>query len=326
MHPITRKLFLFLIVLLAGCRTATKVEAFPAHKGYVSLSYMARLYTMHMSRSGKRMRLVNKYNTLEFEEHSRRVWINGTLLWLHYPSRGSGSNWSIREDDFKKVIDPILRAYAYVPKHLPKVVVLDPGHGGKDTGAIGPHKVYEKNVALDIAKRVRKILESRGIKVRMTRTGDTYPTLSQRSAYAKKVGAGLFISIHADAAADSSVSGVETFVSTIAGAESSNSFGRGGADTSPRKNNRYDAANSVLGFSLQRNHVKASGREDRGLRRARFAVLKNAPCPAALVECGFLTNHSEESLLNSASYRENIAHGIANGIFGYFTLIKHASR
>ena len=176
---------------------------------------------------------------------------------------------------------------------------------------------------LDISHRVRKLLEAKKIPVRMTRTSDTFPSLEQRSEYAYKVGADLFISIHADGAGDPSANGVETFITTAAGCESSNHYGQGG-DTSARKNNQYDAANAVLGFSIQSNHVKATKRSDRGLRRARFAVLKNAPCPAALVESGFLTNPAEESLLNSSSYRDNVARGIANGIFGYFTLVKRA--
>ncbi len=324
MHSITRKLFLYQVVLLAGCQSVT-VEARSAPKGSVSLSYMARLYTMKMSRSSNKVRLENKWNRLEFETNSRRAWINGVMVWLHHPCRGSGNSWAIREDDFKKGIDPILRAYAYLPKRIPKVVVIDPGHGGKDTGAIGPSKIYEKNVVLDISHRVRKHLAQRGITIRMTRTGDTYPTLQQRSDYAAKVAADLFVSIHADAAGDSSVSGVETFVMTIEGADSSNHYGEPG-DTFTMQNNKYDVANSVLGFSLQSNHVKASQRKDRGLRRARYAVLRNAPCPAALVECGFVTNPSEESLLNSVSYRENVARGISNGILGYFTLTRRARK
>jgi N-acetylmuramoyl-L-alanine amidase len=322
MHSITRKLFLYHIALLAGCRSTT-VEAMPASKETVSLDYIARLYSMRLSKSGKKMHLKNKWNTIDFETNSRRAWINGVMVWLHFPCRGSGNSWSIREEDFKKGIDPILRAYQYVPGRMPRLVVLDPGHGGKDTGAIGPSKIYEKDVVLDISHRVRKLLEARKIAVRMTRSGDSYPSLDQRTDYAYKVSADLLVSIHADGAGDPSAHGVETFITSVEGGDSSNHYGQGG-DKFAVKNNQYDAPNAILGFSIQSNHVKASKRSDRGLRRARFAVLRNAPCPAALVECGFLTNPEEESLLNSSSYRDNIARGISNGILGYFTLVKRA--
>lgn len=324
MHSTTRKLFLYQVVLLAGCSTQT-VEAKSAFNGTVSLSYISRLYSMRMITSGKKVVLENKYNKLEVETNSRRAWVNGVMIWLHHPCRKSGSGWGIKEVDFKKGIDPVLRSYAYVPKSIPKLVVIDPGHGGKDSGACGPNKVYEKQVVLDISIRVKKILESKKIPCRLTRTGDTYPSLQQRTDYAAKVGADLFISIHADGAGDPSANGVETFVTTAATCDSSNHYGQGG-NKSAQRNNQYDAANAVLGFSLQSNLVKMSRRSDRGLRRARFAVIKRAPCPAALVECGFLTNPAEESLLNSVSYRDNVARGIANGILGYFTLVKRARR
>lgn len=325
MHPITRKLFLYHLVLLAGCSSANKVEAGSSLKGTVSLSYIARLYTMRMSMFGKKVVMQNKYNKLEVETNSRNAWINGIKVWLHEPCRKSGSQWGIREVDFKKGIDPILRSYAYVPKKQPKMVVLDPGHGGKDSGAIGPNKLYEKNVVLDISHRVRKQLEAHKIHVRMTRTGDSFPQLDQRTAYAKKVGADLFVSIHADGAGAASANGVETFITSAPEFDSTNHYGQPG-DKWAFPNNTFDAPNAILGFSIQSNLVKMSKRSDRGLRRARFSVIKKAPCPAALVECGFLTNPDEGALLGSASYRENVARGISNGILGYFTLVKRARR
>jgi N-acetylmuramoyl-L-alanine amidase len=324
MHPITRKLFLYHIVLLASC-SSKPAEAKTTYKGTVSLSYMARLYSMKMAMSGKKVVLQNKYNKLEFETNSRRSWINGVMVWLHHPCRKSSAGWGIKEVDFKTGFDPILRSYAYVPKNQPKLVVIDPGHGGKDSGASGKNKVIEKKVVLDISNRVKAHLESRKIRVRMTRTGDTYPTLQQRTDYAYKVGADLFISIHADGAGDSSANGVETFITTAAGCDSSNHYGQGG-DKSAQRNNQFDPANAVLGFSIQSNLVKMSKRNDRGLRRARFQVIKKASCPSALVECGFLTNPAEESLLDSVSYRENVARGISNGILGYFTLVQRARK
>ncbi len=247
------------------------------------------------------------------------------MIWLHHPCRKSGSSWAVREVDFKKTIDPILRSYAYVPSKAPSVVVLDPGHGGRDSGAVGTRKVYEKKAVLSIANRVKGHLEARKIKVRMTRADDTYLTLKQRSDYAAKAGADLFVSIHADAAGAASANGIETFVLTAPGCDSSNHYGQAG-NKSAGKGNTYDAANAILGFSIQSNLIKTAKRSDRGLRRARFAVLKQAPCPAALVECGFLSNPEEEALMIDANYREAVARGISNGIIGYITLVNRARK
>ncbi|MEI6892366.1 MAG: N-acetylmuramoyl-L-alanine amidase [Pontiella sp.] len=273
----------------------------------------------------KKVVLQNKYNKLEIGTNSRRAYINGIMLWLHEPCRKSGTDWVIREIDFKKNIDPILRTYAYAPKRMPRLVVLDPGHGGHEPGTVSPSKTMEKDVVLDIAHRVRKLLEAKGIQVRMTRTGDTYPQLDARTTYAYKVGADLFISIHANAAGASSASGVETFVTAVAGYDSSNYYGQA-ADKQSQRNNTYDPLNAILGFSIQSNLVKMSRRKDRGLRRARYSVIKKATCPSALVECGFLSNPAEEALLKTSRYRETVARGISNGVLGYFTLIRRALR
>ncbi|VGO15214.1 N-acetylmuramoyl-L-alanine amidase AmiA [Pontiella desulfatans] len=325
MHPFTRKLFLYHVVLLAGCSSTKNAEA-KSPTGTVSLHYVARLYTMRISMSGKNVVLKNKYNTVEIETNSRRAWINGIMVWLHHPCRQYGKEWAIREVDFKQGIDCIMRSYAYLDKRTPKMVVLDPGHGGSDPGATGSRKkIDEKQVVLSIAMRVKAHLEAKKILVRMTRSSDTYPSLPARTDHAYKVGADLFVSIHCNAAGDSSASGVETFVMTVAGADSSNHYGQPG-DKFEMKNNRFDAANAVLGFSVHGNLVKHTKRSDRGLRRARLAVLKNAPCPAALVECGFLSNPDEEALLASSNYREAAARGISSGILGYFTLVKRARK
>ncbi len=322
MHSTTRKLFLTQVAVLAG----TRLPALAASGSEsVSLAYIARLYSMATSTSGKKIVMKNKWNTIEVETNGRRAWINGVMMWLHHPCRRAGHGWAIRETDFKKGIDPILRAYAHVPSRMPRLVVLDPGHGGKDSGAVGSRKVYEKLAVLSIAKCVKAHLEAKNIKVQLTRSSDTFIPLAQRSEIAAKAGADLFVSIHADGAADSRAHGVETFIMTAAGCDSSNHYGQGG-DKSSKRGNQYDAANAVLGFSIQSNLLKKSKRSDRGLRRARFSVLKNAPCPAALVECGFLTNPEEEALMIDADYREAVARGISNGIVGYITFVERARK
>ena len=280
---------------------------------------------MSLSTSGTKLVMKNKWNSIEVETNSRRAWINGVMVWLHHPCRKSSRGWVIREIDFKKLIDPIMRSYAFVPSKVPTTVVLDPGHGGNDSGAVGKRKVYEKLAVLSIAKRVKAHLEAQKITVRMTRTTDTFIPLTQRSEFAAKVGADLFVSIHADSAGDPSASGVETFIMSVAGCDSSNQYGQPG-DKSAGKGNLHDAANAVLGFSIQSNLVKTTKRSDRGLRRARFSVLRKTSCPAALVECGFLSNPTEEALMIESSYREAVARGISNGILGYITLVKRARK
>lgn len=327
MHFSTRQLFLAQLLALTGCRSAVAVgtAAPPTISSggirYVSLSYMARLYTMRLTQTSDRIRLENKWNKVEIENNSRRCWINGVMVWLHHPSQKLRSDWVIRELDFGKMIDPILRAYAHVPSKKAQIVVLDAGHGGKDAGTTGARGVPEKTVVLDVARRVQALLKGKGVIVKMTRSSDEYPSLQQRCDLAAKMNADLFISIHADGVIDPQAHGTGTFILSAAGSHSTNDYGSGKGNTSPVKGNSYDAANAVLGYSLHSNLMKQWRRSDRGLRRARYFVLKNAPCPAALVECAFLSNLEEEALLNEPANRQAVAKGIANGIQAYVTQV-----
>ncbi|MFL2877099.1 MAG: N-acetylmuramoyl-L-alanine amidase [Pontiellaceae bacterium] len=322
MSTISRSMFT--VAALAGVWLPFR-SVFAGSGSIVELSAIARLYSMRMQTISKKIVLNNKYNTLEIEENGRRAWINGVMFWLHEPCRRSGRSWAIRKSDFQYGIDPVLRSYMHVPKRVPMVVVIDPGHGGKDSGAVGSKKVFEKQVVLDISYRMKKLLENHGFKVVMTRNGDQYLSLDDRADLARKVKADLFLSIHADGAISSAAHGVETFITTAAGFDSSNHYGKGG-DQSAVLNNRYNAMNAILGYAVQSNLLKMSGRSDRGLRRARFAVIKQAPCPAALVECGFLTNPEEEQLLRTEAYRSRVAQGIVNGVRAYRTLVSRVKR
>jgi N-acetylmuramoyl-L-alanine amidase len=289
----------------------------------VRLADISRKYSMKMHLAGDKIVLKGPYTEVKIEQRGRRAWINGVMFWLHKPSRASSGNWTLEEVDYLRGLDPVLRSYRSLAGMNPKRIVIDPGHGGKDTGAIGAGDLYEKTVVLDISKRIKVGLEQFGFKVYLTRSGDQYLTLTERAQFAAKVKADLFLSIHADGATSAAAQGVQTFISTCSGYESSNSNGKGG-NLATTKNNTYDRANAALGYAIQSNLLKMSKRSDRGVRRARFSVIKNAPAPAALIECGFLTNREEGRLLGSTAYRKAVAIGIINGVRAYATLADRA--
>jgi N-acetylmuramoyl-L-alanine amidase len=172
------------------------------------------------------------------------------------------------------------------------VVIIDPGHGGKDSGAIGIGGVLEKDVILPISKRITEVLERNGIQVIMTRGSDYFVTLPGRVTMAQRANADVFVSIHANSAGANrpEVSGLETY--------------------------HYDSglrlAQIVHSKILQSLNVR-----DRNVRKARFYVLRKTSMPSILVETGFLTGRDDAAKLRTSAYQNQMADAIAQGILQY---------
>ena len=176
------------------------------------------------------------------------------------------------------------------------LVMLDPGHGGKDPGAIGLGGLREVDVILPIAKRVAEILERQGIAVKMTRNSDYFVGLDERVSMSRAAGATLFVSIHANSIDNrADVNGLEVYHYNL---------GQSLADTVSRATVDYVNKN---GFYLN----------DRRVRSARFLVLRKSTIPAILVETGYLTNEAESARLRQDGYQKVMAEGIAKGIIQY---------
>jgi N-acetylmuramoyl-L-alanine amidase len=221
-----------------------------------------------------------------------------------------------------------------------KHVVLDAGHGGKDPGAVGAGGIREKTVVLDIAKRVKKILEAKGgYKVSLTRSRDRYLTLDERTAYANKKEADLFVSIHANANRSRRLRGIETYFLNFTNNQESLKVAARENKISLKRMKQARSEEAVILASLQlqfhrdeslnlANFLQRSmisqlrkryGRvTDKGVKQALFYVLVGAKMPSALVEVSYITNLDEARRLKSATYRQSIARGISDGIATYF--------
>lgn len=184
-----------------------------------------------------------------------------------------------------------------------RTILLDAGHGGSDTGAIGPTGLREKDVTLRVTKRVEEILKAAGNQIIMTRTDDrdVYgPNASDRAELDARVDVGrrrpadIYVSIHANAFVKPSAHGTATYY--------------------------YEKteADAALAAALQKGMVDLGGRYDRGIHEANFYVVKRSSMPAALVELAFLTNPEEEALLRSPAFQEKLAQGISRGISDFF--------
>jgi N-acetylmuramoyl-L-alanine amidase len=198
--------------------------------------------------------------------------------------------------------------------------MLDPGHGGKDKGGLGK-RFYEKTIALSLTRKVANLLRARGYKVYLTRASDRFINLKKRPALAARVGADIFVSIHANKAKNTSVSGIESFYMTPRGATST--YSRKPSNKG-YQSNYNDANNIALSYWIQRSLIAKTKAIDRGIKQARFMVLKEATCPATLIEVGFLSNSREENRLGTQWYQNKLAQGIVEGILRYHYQLKRS--
>ena len=181
-------------------------------------------------------------------------------------------------------------------------------------------------MALDIVVRLSTILKSNGYKILLTRKTDKFVELSDRAEYANKSRANLFVSVHCNAASSKSVSGVETFAVTPQWMPSTASSRQTKSDNIKVPGNDSDNWSQLLSYYIQRSIRAATGSPDRGVKRARFAVLKSTKMPATLIEVGFLSNTSECRRLATSSYRQKIAEAIASGIMTYHRTLRRLAK
>ena len=278
---------------------------------YVYLSEVAKYYGMTLHRYTDNCVLTSKYSKITLPYNSKKSTINDVKTYLMFPVISNNNNPIMYEKDFIYLLDPILRKES-LKKHNLKTIVIDPGHGGNDGGATG-RSYKEKDLALAISLRLKRLLESKGYNVIMTRDKDVYLPLNTRASYPSKYNGDLFVSIHCNATTNNTTNGIETYIYTPTGVSSTN----GGNPTSVKKNgNLHDKNNAKLGYEIQKSLNRAD-RTDRGLKFAKFAVLKYNTVPSALVEVGFVSSREEEQLLASPEYQQLIATLIANGIIAY---------
>lgn len=312
-----RVLALLLVTVALGCGVSAfagfRMRAYELNGvNRLALEDVARYYGMRYARRGKTVRLTSRYSRLEFELERRDIMLNGVAAHLGHAVAEVRGMPVLAESDFRKVLDPVLRKGS-LPRRRVQRVLLDPGHGGRDPGCLGKTLV-EKDVTLAVAQLTAAILRRHGFQVDLTRPDDRARDLEERVALARRLRADVFVSIHANAAGSSAVSGVETFILTPEGMPSTYSDR---VNEKARSGNTFDKDNMRFGYELQKHAVRRSGADNRGVKHANFVVLRDAPCPAALIEIGFLTNRSEEFRLSGAAYRAQLALGIAQGILEY---------
>jgi N-acetylmuramoyl-L-alanine amidase len=214
-------------------------------------------------------------------------------------------------------------------------IVIDPGHGGHDTGTIGPNGLLEKDLVLDVGKRLGKLLESRlGADVVFTRSDDTFIPLESRTSIANQEQADLFVSVHANSSRDPDARGVETYyLNFTSSPEALEVAARENAASDKSIHELQDLVKKIaLKEKVEESHefasdvqqslhaglsAKTSGVRDRGVKKAPFVVLIGANMPSILAEISFLSNPGDERRLKTPDYRQRIAESLYRGISRY---------
>ena len=220
-------------------------------------------------------------------------------------------------------------------------VVIDPGHGGHDQGTEGPHGLLEKDLVLDVSKRLGALIEERlGAEVIYTRSDDTFIPLEGRTALANEKKADLFLSVHANSSPIPRIAGVETFYMNISGTKDAMDVASRENATSQKsifeltdliqKIARHDKAEESKEFAGRIQTAlyafsarNIAGSKNRGVKSAPFVVLIGANMPSILAEIGFLSNPKEEALLQKPDYRQKLADALCRGLSRYADSLSH---
>lgn len=288
-------------------------------QNYVPIADWARVekFSCHWLKRGDLFEVDGRMAKLVFDVNSHYVEINGVQVALSFPVANQKGVALIAQFDLDHTVRPLLFPSRYIKPDSIKTICLDPGHGGRDTGnRVGWH--YEKIYTLALAAELRDQLRRAGFNVIMTRTRDEYVDLPERPAFANAHGADLFVSLHFNATkvGRDEVEGPETYCITPVGAHSTNARGEG-SNLGPTLANRDEDASLLFAYQIEKSLVHNLNAEDRGVRRARFAVLRDARMPAILIEGGYMTNPYEGKKIYSAAYRRQMAAAIVKGILAY---------
>lgn len=292
-------------------------------KKYVPIDNVRTFYKFqNIKQSGRTITLSSR---LEVQRNTRMAFtlggktcrVNRMKFILCYPIIQVKGKPHISVLDIHKIVHPILKP-SFSSRRPLTTVILDPGHGGKDSGATS-NLGKEAHYALNVARTVKRLLEAKGFRVVMTRNDDRYLTLSQRVAIANRYQNAVFVSIHFNSSNNRSAHGLETFTLSPKGIPH---YGRGlrNSDFQIRTGNHQDAANIILATAVHGRCLellKPYNTIDRGIKRARYNVLTNISHPALLIEGGFLTHPAEGRRVHTARYRNILANCIASGIVRY---------
>jgi N-acetylmuramoyl-L-alanine amidase len=299
---------------------AQRVEIQHDGRSYIDLATLGGRLGMkaYWLSGNKTFRLRSQWTNIDIGKGKRILYLNSIPIYLGFPTIESSSRLYMAKADYQHVLQPILTPQAFPEKPALRRIIIDAGHGGKDGGAKNDaYRLQEKDLTLDVSRRLKSMLERRGYEVVMTRDSDDFIPLERRPQIANRAKGDLFISIHFNAASRTTAEGYETFALTPQYQASSKYSEPGRGDSRRYDGNDQDPWNTLLGYHVQRSLVQTMGGTDRGLKRARFLVLKHLDCPGVLLELGFVSNPETAHKVRASSFRQSLAQSLYDGIIQY---------
>lgn len=307
-----------ILLVLVSRAAAEDWKIIPADgRDYVSFANVAQFYRFpQFSQASRTVSLRDERRGIRAQAGTNEFYINGVRFFSDFPLVARGNENLISVIDVAKIVEPVLRPNKIKGAKEIDTVVLDPGHGGEDSGTSGPWG-NEKTFALDVALTAREQLLRAGFKVEMTRSTDQAVTLEDRVTFANQFSSAVFISIHFNSARGGS--GVESYALAPAGVPSNASTEDhpSSAETEFLQGNAQDAANIALAAAVHASILSKVSVFDRGVRHSRFHVLRDITIPAVLVEAGFLNDRVEGAQIATAAYRQKLGQAMAAAVTSY---------
>ena len=281
-------------------------------RDYVSVENVAQFYALGQVQVGSgEFQLKGGMRSLRGRANTKEFFINNLKFILSYPVIECDGHLCMSRMDLTKLVEPVMRPGKIKDAEKIDTIVLDAGHGGHDRGAVSPYG-DEKTFALDVVSRARLLLMQNGFKVVLTRSNDTFIPLHDRVRIANAQKNALFISVHFNAGGAGT--GLETYTLSPRGVPSMAADGPSITDLTPCPGHQNDAENMALATAMHAAMVVRSRMWDRGIKRARFVVIRDITIPGVLVEGGFQTNANDARLIAMPAYRQQMAASIVQAV------------
>lgn len=307
------------LIFLAAIQAVSAQWNITLHEGrrYVPLADVTTFYKLNPPLiEGNTFTLTGQGRTIRGTAAGREVFINNVKYVLCFDIVSKGGQFQISAMDVTKIIEPVMRPGKIKDATAVRTVILDAGHGGHDSGATGPLG-SEKDAALDVVLRAKKLLEENGYNVRLTRMTDVFIPLENRPAMANKYPNAIFVSVHFNKSNVGGASGIETYALAPRGVPSMDEEHLSYSDFRPYPGHARDSENIALATAMHSSLLRHLRLYDRGIKRARFLVIRDIVIPGVLLEGGFMNHPFDSRQISSVAYRDAFANAILEGVNRY---------